>query len=815
MQKKSLIYFADYRVMLNNKNKLVIHAGSNPEFFKDAKITASIDGKETKVDAIWFENERTRFCYKTIDVKFSAEMQLVMYVPDEFDKVELKVAFSDEYDNQEELFVLTSAQYKKITKLVNVHVDVVNRTKEYVQLVGWYSPSKHSLIEVFDGNKRMKCRVDKYPRNDIANYYQPEERRYAVGFSIIMDYPVPDSVKIVFKIEDRTIVRKEDIRVNRDVEKLSFSAKVTKSIEVLKRKGAKHFVNKVINKISGKTAYDYTMWIKDKEPDKKVLAAQRIRQFEYRPKFSIVVPVYRPDKEFFRQMIQSVMEQTYDNFELCLADGGGEGHYVEDVVKKFARHSDKIKYKKLDKNLGIADNTNAAIELSSGDYIVLGDHDDLFRPNALYECVRAINKERDIDVIYTDEDKFDTEKKVRFSPYFKSDYNPDLLRSNNYICHMFVFSRAILEKVGGFRQEFDGAQDYDMILRCTESANNIKHIHKVLYSWRCHADSTALNPRSKMYAFEAGRKAIQAHLDRLGIDGTTEMTEDLGFYRVKYHMNGNPKVSIIIPNKDHTDDLDICIKSIYEQDYPNFEVIVVENNSTSEKTFKYYEEIQKKYDSTKVVFWTGKGFNYSAINNFGVEQSTGEYLLLLNNDTQMINPDCIETLLSHFAKKNVGIVGAKLYYPDNTIQHAGVVMGYGGVAGHAFYQYGKDYKGYFSRAVLIQNYSVVTGACLMTKKDIYNEVKGLEEDLAVAYNDVDYCLKVRDKGYLVVFEPYAELYHYESKSRGGEDETEEKKIRFKKEQNYIIDKWSKYIDKGDPYYNVNLTLTRSDFALKE
>lgn len=548
-----------------------------------------------------------------------------------------------------------------------------------------------------------------------------------------------------------------------------------------------------------------------------VVKMQKNTRFAYEPKISILVPLYNTPEIFLQEMIESVQNQTYGNWELCLADGSDNEHTdVEKKCMNFCKTEARIKYKKLEKNLGISENTNACIEMASGDYIGLFDHDDLLTQDALYEVVKRINEKENVDVVYTDEDKLlynAKDKSAKYvEPHCKSDFNLDLLRTNNYICHFFVVKRSILDQVGGFRSEYDGSQDFDLILRCVEKARGIEHIPKILYHWRIHAGSTAARPESKMYCYEAGKHAIESHLERLHINATVEMTEHLGFYRVKYPVTGHPLVSIIIPNKDEKETLEKCINSIKEKTkYDNYEIIVVENNSVTREIFDYYDQISKD-DKVRVIRWENE-FNYSKINNFGVQHANGEYLLLLNNDVEVISDCWMEELLSNCQREEVGIVGAKLIYPDNTVQHAGAIIGLGGIAGHAFVGLDANHPGYFGRAFIQQDLSAVTAACLMVSKKVYNEVGGLEEQLRVAFNDVDFCLKVRKAGYLVVMDPNARLYHYESKSRGAED-TPEKHARFASEVDYMAKHWRDILEKGDPYYNKNLTLIRGDFSMK-
>lgn len=536
-------------------------------------------------------------------------------------------------------------------------------------------------------------------------------------------------------------------------------------------------------------------------------------QFPKDVKFSVLVPLYNTPDSFLKAMIESVQAQTYKNWELCLADGSDSEHsFVGEICKKYAGKDERIKYEKLEKNLGISENTNACIRMATGEYIALFDHDDLLHPSALYEVMRAIC-EHGADFIYTDENTFSEEPRDAYNPHFKPDFSPDTLRSYNYICHLSAFSRELLDSVGYFRSEYDGSQDYDLILRLSEKAKKVFHIRKILYYWRAHKNSVAQDVGAKPYTVTAAKKALAAHLERCGLKGEVLDSSVPTTYHIKYEIDGNPLISIIIPNKDHTDDLDICLKSLYgKSSYKNFEVIVVENNSTEKETFEYYEAIAQKHGNVKVVKWEGN-FNYSAINNFGVNYAKGEFILLLNNDVEIINGSCLEEMLMFAQRKDVGAVGAKLYYSDDTVQHAGVILGLGGTAGHAHKHFGRSHPGYMARASIAQNLSACTAACLMMRRDVFDEVGGLDESFEVAFNDVDLCMKIRKKGYLVVFTPYAELYHYESKSRGN-DSTPEKLERFRGEINRFKEKWKKQLDDGDPYYNPNLTLTRDDFSLK-
>lgn len=584
---------------------------------------------------------------------------------------------------------------------------------------------------------------------------------------------------------------------------------IKKGILYLRHYGPKEFWVKLTERFQADDV-DYEQWYENHKALPEELEKQKNEKWKRKPLISIVVPVYNTPQVFLRQMIESVQNQSYSEWELCIGNASPENKEMKKILEEY-KNDARIKEVEIPENKGISQNTNRAMEIASGELIGLLDHDDLLAPNALYEIAKAVNEHPDAEVIYTDEDKVTTDLKEHFQPHLKPDFNLDLLRSNNYICHFFVASRDLIKRVGGFRPEFNGAQDYDLILRCTEQAKQIVHIPKILYHWRVHKASTADNPASKMYAFDAGKRAIEEHLIRCRTKGTVQHTKDLGFYRVKYEICGEPLVSIIIPNKDQSEALKKCLDSIREKtSYRNYEIIIVENNSEEPETFAFYKKIAG--EKIKIVTWEGE-FNYSAINNFGVRHARGDYLLLLNNDVEIINGDWLTEMLSHCQRKEVGIVGAKLYYPDNTIQHAGIIIGIGGVAGSVFVGLPRAFSGYLHKASIQLDLSAVTAACMLVKRSVFEQVGGLEEKLKVAFNDVDFCLRVREKGYLVVYDPYAELYHYESKTRGAED-TKEKIRRFQTEIEYMRSHWIGLLKKGDPYYNCNLSLTKWDYSLK-
>lgn len=600
------------------------------------------------------------------------------------------------------------------------------------------------------------------------------------------------------------------IQWNRMLKKLN-PYTIKKGFRYLKHYGPKEFWIRLHERFEPEEV-PYGPWYEAYVPDESELEKQRKHRFTYEPLISVAVPAFCTPETFLIQMVESLLAQTYSNWELCIANGSPEDTVMKGVLEQYMKKDSRIRVSELTENKGIAGNTNAALEMAEGEFVGLLDHDDLLAPNALYEVVRALEADRELDAVYTDEDKVTTELDEHFQPHLKPDFNLDLLRSNNYICHFFVVRRSIVKKAGGFRQEFDGAQDHDFIFRCVEIARKVGHIPEILYHWRTHKASTADNPASKMYAFDAGKRAIEAHLERTGTEGVVTHTPDLGFFRVKYPVQGNPLVSIIIPNKDEKETLKDCIESIRKKtEYENYEIIIVENNSTTEEIFQYYKELSQD-PRIRLLRWK-KEFNYSAINNYGVSHARGEYLLFLNNDVKIITPGWIKEMLGVCQRPEVGAVGVKLIYPDNTIQHAGCVIGIGGIAGHMFVDMPANRTGYLHKASILQDMSAVTAACMMMKRTAFEEAGGFTEKLSVAFNDVDLCLKVRKNKKLIVYDPYVELYHMESKTRGAEDSTE-KVRRFQEEIEYMRCQWIDILKNGDPYYNKNLSLTKWNYSLR-
>lgn len=577
----------------------------------------------------------------------------------------------------------------------------------------------------------------------------------------------------------------------------------------------KRFTRKYIKTPLGKSGFirdEYTIWM---EKERQALLAanesEEIAAFAAKPLISLVMPVYNVKTEWLRKAVDSVEKQSYPNWELCMADDCSTDPELITVLKEMAAGDDRIKVRFLERNKGIAGASNSALELAVGEFIGLLDNDDELAPNALFEVVRTINAQPQVDFIYSDEDKI-SEKGKRYHPFFKPDWSPDSFRSYNYLCHFSVIRRKLVLEAGGFREGYDGSQDYDLFLRVVDRSRNIVHIPKILYHWRAIDGSVGKQGEAKMYAYDSAKKALADHLERNGLSGTIKNGFFLGSYHLNYAVDSSPEVAIIIPTKDKVDILKRCIDSILNKTtYERYRIVIVDNSSEEEATKQYYEELAQK---SKIEILTyDLPFNFSAINNYAVSKVDSEYLLFLNNDTEVITSNWIEEMLGYCLRSDVGAVGSLLYYTNNTVQHGGIIMGIGGVAGHSHKYFPRDDYGYFGRLKTVQNLSAVTGACLLMRTEVFEEIGGFEEELSHAFNDVDLCLRIRNKGYLIVYTPFAQLYHHESISRGYEN-TPEKRQRFNRERRYCEERWFDVLEAGDPYYNPNLTLVQEDFSVR-
>lgn len=819
--------FKEIRKGVTAARQVVAVGYCTAEFMDDKKLEAVIirNGAQTTLPCTFELVQAPAFAqHKNKDKMYSRVLTICTQIP-------LKIYAKDRFeiravDDRAAQFVLCSSKGKNIIKAlqdINCSLDMAKEEAGAFVIRGWAIDFEDVTLKLKDRETGEILPLPEhtpewYIRSDAMRCFSECDQPEKIGFSMKLPLDWMDK-KLELLFQAGKCEHKETIRTSAE----QIGGRCINALHVnflrvynnTKTFGVKNTCAKIKRHLKFGSPFshkDYNKWARRKLLTPKEMEEQKERKFAYNPKFSILVPLYESNEKYLKELIASVQAQTYANWELCFSDGSRDHTRLERIIREYADADSRIRWIAQKKGpLGISENTNQAYEIATGDFIVLGDHDDLFTVDALYECVKALNKER-VQVIYTDEDKIDENGKRYFAPNFKPDFNIDLLRCNNYICHMFVAAKALVEKVGLFDPAYNGAQDYDFIFRCIEQADGIHHIPRVLYHWRAHTVSTAEIPESKIYAFEAGKRAILAHLKRVGLDGIVEDGDNLGFYKVSYPVKGNPLLSIVIPNKDHIDDLKKCMKAIDDRStYRNYEYIIVENNSEKEETFAYYKEIETR-DNVTVLYWPEE-FNYSRINNFGVEHAKGDYILLLNNDTEMINDDCLEQMLGYCQREEVGIVGARLYYDDNTIQHAGVIVGFGGIAGHAFVTLNEDEGLYQSRTKVACDYSAVTAACMMVKKAVFEEVGGLEPEFKVAFNDVDFCMKVRQTGKLVVYVPQATLYHYESKSRGLED-TPEKQNRFSREVALFAKRWPEILADGDPYYNVNLALDAADFSIR-
>ena len=813
--KKQLMIVENERFLLNDPRTYQIR-GQIPE--DCVRIDAYLSGKKLPVSLSERAPRGAMEWFKDSEGITGKKVEVMVSLPELLPEKGSLTLYASDGKSRRRWFSISVDALSQKRKKPQFFIEEEHLLKDRDTLVlrGWAASDSRVSVRIFDSEKNLlPVTIQRNSRLDVADMFRECEIDPECAFYAEIDHVKGDYLYLVMRDEKGSQTVYPVAAGKKEILQAKIKKYEKKSLDYLRTNGVRALALKSAEKLNQvrNRPMDYEKWLPCHLPGAEELKRQRRQSFSYAPKISIVVPLYRTRKEYLEAMIESVKAQSYENWELCLSDGSGEEHSLKGILSEYRKADERIRVMENREQLRISENTNQAVRAATGEFIAFLDHDDALCPNALYECVKALNQKPGTELLYSDEDKMSVKGTRFFEPHFKPDFNPDLLRTVNYICHLLVVRKSLLDETGLLRPEFDGAQDYDLILRLTEKTDKIHHIPKILYHWRSHEESTAENPESKKYAFLAGQRALDEHFKRIGVPARVIQGPYPGLYRTVYEWPEKPLVSIIIPNKDHIKDLSRCIASVEEKSlYRNYEFIIVENNSMEEETFAWYKELEKENPKVRVLTWDGP-FNYSAINNFGARYARGEYLLLLNNDTEVISPEWLDELLGYAMRPDVGIVGARLYYGDNTVQHAGVVIGFGGIAGHCFVQQPRESTGYCHRIICAQNYSAVTAACMMVRAAVFREVEGLSEDLAVAFNDLDFCLKVRKAGYLVVYDPYAELYHYESKSRGLED-TPEKVERFAREIATVEEHWPNIYKIPDPYYNPNLTLKSQDFSLK-
>ena len=716
--------------------------------------------------------------------------------------------------NLKEAYAVETKKIEKLKDKIPMSVDEFVLDDRGISVSGWCIAREDYSICLKDASGAViSGKIMDRRRTDVEQAYPECKKEWIQGYLFTSKERIKGKVTVevycdgVKEIVQHSFRQALPMKIGKSIKEQGWKIKV-----YYQQFGLKQTVRRALEKLGGKEVRTYEAFRRRYFPDKKELNIQIKEQFVYEPLFSIVVPLYKTPLPYLEDLIRSIQAQTYGKWELYLSDGSGKESSLKEVLRNYARKEKRIHIIENDCRLNISDNTNRALEQADGDYVVFVDHDDTLAPDALYECVKVLNREPDAEVIYTDSDKLSENGKRYSEPCFKPDFNLDLLRCQNYICHLTVIQKRFLDKVGYLNPNYSGVQDYDHILRCVERTNSIVHIPKILYHWRMCPGSVAVDTDNKPYTYELFQKILREHYERMGIQAEVKAVFP-GVVRTVYQLPYEPLVSVIIANKDHREDLMRCVESLeQESEYKNLEILIVENNSVSEEIVTYYDQVQRQYDNVRVLRYE-KEFNYADIQNYAAVRAKGDHLLLLNNDTWLERPESIREMLGYCMRDDVGIVGAKLLYPDDTIQHAGVIVGLGGVADHAFVGMDREDPGYCCRAICAQEYSAVTAACLMVKKTVFMEVGGMDTELKIAFNDVDFCLRVKEAGYKIIYNPFSIWYHDESKTRGAED-TPEKIERFRGEIEYFQRRWANFLYWGDPSYNPNLALDRHDFSLK-
>ena len=797
----------DVRFHRNRPDTLIVVGWFYDGTAKNHTLTVLLDGKELPLEIMI--NRGVEICqkYRIFAEGIGEEVVGVVKLPVDWRKGH-RLSIDTTYMGAANGSILYSV--KKLQKLeykIDYSIEDVRLIGKNLVAHGWCMGNGEIKLSVLDGQKRpLSVKIDHFYKKAAESAGPGDEKQEKLFFSAQTEWVSGKK----YYLEMRGANGYE--RVYLDYRN-SIWRKGKKVLYYWKRNGAKMTLSRIRDKVYGKRD-SYKSWHRKHAVAPEELEEQKKRQkkFANRPLFSVTVPLYRTEERFFREMIASLQKQTYDNWELCLADGSEDGgESLAKIVAEYQAQDSRIHYRILEKNEGIAGNTNEAIRMAEGDFIVLLDHDDTLAPEALYEFARLVNEEGAADIIYSDEDKMDAAGEHFSEPHFKPDFDYGFLMCNNYICHLFAVKREIANRVGGFHSEYDGSQDYDFILRCCEQTEHIYHVPKILYHWRSHYDSTAANQQSKLYAFEAGRRAIEAHYERMQIPATVEHGQFNGLYRTYYHWKEKPLLSILIIHKDKRKQLEKCIRSVQCSAYRNYEILILDNHSVEKETAACYETLGREYANSRILYYEGED-NLSKIYNYGAREAKGEYLLLLNCETQLANENCIGELLGFAMNGDVGVVGGKIIYKDDTICHAGIILGIRGAFGYIFRGKSRYTAGYESRVICAQDYSAVSGMGMLIKRSVYEKVGGMSEEFGTACGDIDFCLKVRETGKRVVYNPYAEMIYGGEKDAGLET-AKRRSEADRHSAELLLNKWEETIKAGDPYYNPNLTTQKLDFSI--
>jgi len=796
---------------LRDSRKLLIQGWYDDDLAGDAKIRVFADDRELPVKCEVY----TDVCI-FLHPGYGADATATGYnywvrIPGELRTFRRFRVYCCENGRRDLVVEYSPTAFTKLKERLEGNLEHAELTQEGFSVYGWYASAKNVRIFVYDAasGRLLTSKVEYVGRLDLVRRYPEASGREVTGFCVKGDGIFPNKVHVV--ITDGEKKRSGDLPTSKSLiqKETEKTREFLFKVKVYRQQfGFRHTLERCVDKVMHREGINYNTWRVQSLYTDQVLQEQRNHTFIKNPKFSVVVPVSQKTAFWSGKLLTSLKKQTYGNWELILAGSETSG-------KVLAAETDgRVRFVPAEDARSTGDILLSGLRESAGDYIALLSPGALLSPETFYMAAEEVNKNPEPQILYTDEDTIDKSGRTYSDPVFKPDYDPDLLQSMNYIGHLFLAEREISLKSAKESAKETGLWEYDYILRCCEQTEAIRHIPRALCHMRqVKKDQNDNNDEREKKCRARDMRALELHLKRGGFDASVTDGGAPGIYRAQYHHNEEPLVSIIIPNMDHTDDLEKCIASIETREtYKNLEIIIVENNSRKEETFAYYRMLEQRDSRVRVVVWDNE-FNYSAINNFGVSHAKGDFLLLLNNDVEFILDNDIQEMVSYCLRPDVGAVGAKLLYEDGTIQHAGVVLGLGGIASHAFVNEEGDAPGYCSRALCIQNYSAVTAACMMVRRDVYEKVGGFSTELTVAYNDVDFCLKIRKEGYLIVYDPYVRLYHYESKSRGN-DGTPEKGKRFYSEVETCAAKWKDVLEAGDPYYNPNLTVYKSDFSLK-